>query len=455
MPKSQRGRGQVEKLRRWLFRRDWEKAETAIGQIPEGRLLPNLHVDQEKWSVLHVAAMVNAPPPLLEKILQVVDVSFCMQKDANGNNPLHKLCKSGTNIEAMRLLALAYPQALHEQNAEEEKTPFDMLLDEQKFNPSEIALIIADIAAAWTDGMYTTNSKGENLLHRAVPYCSKRGTDVARVILGAAPGLLETTDDAQATPIHCAARQKGPQASELISFLAHREGDCALDLEDCRGRTPLHEACSSGNREVIDVLVEKYPDALELEDESGMTPLALFRRRYRRHFTHYVNRHVTIADMSMTLLTRAPVRGNDAPSLHSLLRNEQCTLDIARFLIIALPDQALVKDETGDLPLHFICCIPNVDGTYYEQVVEALLTAYPAACRIPNHLGMLPLQLMVLSGKSWSNGMRLVFLEHPAAAMDLALNSYALCKLLERVGGDPTRDAMFRFLRDAPNLLQT
>jgi len=465
MPASQRGRDKVEKLRRALFRRNWEKAETVIRQIPEGRLLPSLYVDQEQWSVLHVAAMVNAPASLLQRILDVVDVNFCMQMDTNGNNPLHRLCKTGTDIDTVRLLALARPQAFHEMNTEDNRTPFDVLLAQERFSPDEIALLITDVANAWPDGMHTTNTIEENILHRAVPYCSRHGVEVARAILDAAPGLMERTDENGATPIHHTVRQKGTFTTPLARLLVNQDGDCALDLGDFSGRTPLHEACSTGTtkRDVIEILVAKYPDALELADESGMTPLAVFRRRYRRHSAHYVDRKVVIAEAAMTLISGAPTRCIDSPSLHQLLRNKHCTLDILRFLVTALSDQASAMDDNGDLPLHFVCSMPDADDVYYCDVVEPLLKAFPASCKIPNHDNYLPLELMARSGKTWNNGMRLIFLEHPAAVADLGLNSLALCTLLEELGRkrsssendgkQPAPDSMFRLLTGAPDLL--
>jgi hypothetical protein len=54
------------------------------------------------------------------------------------------------------------------------------------------------------------------------------------------------------------------------------------------------------------------------------------------------------------------------------------------------------------------------------------------------------------SGKSWSNGMRMVLLQHPAAVLDLELNRVARCALLAKVGSEGRPDALFRLLQDAP-----
>jgi ankyrin repeat protein len=470
MARSQRGRDKVEKLRRALFRYKWDMAETIIRQIPEGTRLPNIHVDQEQWSVLHVAAMVNAPARLFQKILTVADLEFCMQKDANGQNPLHRLCKGGGDIDAIRILALARPQSLFEMSTSNEGQliPFEyMLMDEEsppRFASQDIAMLISDIATVWPQGMFMSFAEGESLLHMAIPHCIRRNDlSLAKAILDAAPTLKESTDENGKTPIHHAVHfavcdkdypRLGHDVAPLIELLVNNGDESGLDLTDVSGRTPLHEACSKGmQRDVIEILVKKYPGALAMKDDKEMTPLAVFRRRRRRKFQ---GREVLMAaDVAMTLLTGKPLRCSDSPSLHFLLRNENCTMDIVRYLVTAMPGQASVKDENGDLPLHFIFSAQyhDTNSECAGDVVQQLLTAYPDACRITNHDGMLPFELMARSGSDWCRGMRLVFLHHPAAVVDLGLNRHSVYSLLERIGREETHDTMFRFLKDAPDLL--
>ena len=297
MARSQRGRDKVEKLRRALFRYKWDVAETIIRQIPEGTCLPNIHVDQEQWSVLHVAAMVNAPARLFQKIRTVVDLEFCMQMDANGQNPLHRLCKGGDNIDAIRLLALARPQSLFEMSTSNEGQliPFEyMLMDEDsppRFAAEDIAMLITDIAAIWPDGMFIRFAEGESLLHVVIPYCVRRNDRrLAKAVLDAAPALKESPDENGKTPIHHAVhfavcdkeypRLGNDSVVPLVELLVNDGDEGGLDLTDASGRTPLHEACSKGlQRDVIEILVRTYPGALEMKDNKEMTPLALFRRR--------------------------------------------------------------------------------------------------------------------------------------------------------------------------------
>lgn len=458
--RSQRGRDKVEKLRRALFRYKWDVAETIIRHIPERTCLPNIHVDQEQWSVLHVAAMVNAPAPLFQKILAVVDLEFCMQKDANGQNPLHRLCKGGNDFDSIRLLALARPQSLFEMSTSNEGAliPFYNLLRDEKypirFAVDDIAMLVTDIATVWPEGMFVRFSESENLLHMVIPYCVRRdGLSLVKAVLDAAPALKESPDENGKTPMHHAVLISGSDAVPAIELLVSDGDVCGLDLTDASGRTPLHEACTKGmQRDVIEILVKTYSDALEIKDNKEMTPLALFRRRLRK----YRGCQVMAADVALTLLTGKPLRCSDSPSVHVLLRNENCTMSIVRHLVTAMPGQASVKDENGDLPLHFIFSAQYHDANseHVGDAVQQLLYAYPDACKVTNHDGMLPFELMARSGNDWHRGMRLVFLQHPTAVLDLGLDMHSVCSLLERIGREETHDAMFRLLKDAPDLLQ-
>ena len=109
-------------------------------------------------------------------------------------------------------------------------------------------------------------------------------------------------------------------------------------------------------------------------------------------------------------------------------------MDIVRYLVTAMPGQASVKDENGDLPLHFIFSAQyhDTNSEHAGDVVQQLLCAYPDACRITNHDGMLPFELMARSGNDWRRGMRLVFLQHPAAMVDLGLDRHSSLFLIRK-----------------------
>jgi ankyrin repeat protein len=325
------------------------------------------------------------------------------------------------------------------------------------FDEVGIAQIIADAAEAWPDGVLYVNNNGRTLLHKAI-LASDSKTDVTllRTILAIHPESIEMTDLQGASATHVALRRDDGDGSVVERLELLREGG---GVQDSDGRTPLHQACYGVYpRDVIMILVANHPSALNIRDTHGMTPLDTFRRRHQYFLTkwnytgrHWDERYNDFADIFMTLLVRAPVYCSDSPSLHELLHNQACTPDIAKLLIYALRDQASLKDGNGNLPLHIVASRYSDNDFMYGKAIETLLEVYPAACQISNIEGTLPLQLMDRSGKSWSNGMRMVLLRHPAAAvLDLELNRVAICALLAKVGSEEKPDALFRLLKDAP-----
>jgi hypothetical protein len=127
-------------------------------------------------------------------------------------------------------------------------------------------------------------------------------------------------------------------------------------------------------------------------------------------------------------------------------------LDIAILLTRVLWDQTYLKDCNGNLPLHIVASFDPNDNEKYHHLILLSVNMNHAACRISNSEGTLPLQLMDRSGKSWRHGMKTLLFRHPAAVLDLGLNRYAMCALLERVGSEKP-DALFRLLVDAPALV--
>jgi ankyrin repeat protein len=438
-----------------------------LHSFPEG--LPNVYYSAPKrWTVLHAAALLDPPAHHLGQILRLVDIAFCSQPDESGNTPLSLICQSGNDLDAIRLLALAQPQDFFSMNANENgMSPCDVLIWRvhedhaiDGLNEAGIAQIIVDAAEAWPDGVLIVNYSGHTLLQRAIPFSLNKFTLVRR-ILEIHPGLMEMTDLQGATAIHVAARACDKYAGERLNLLLECGGSRALCVQDSNGRTPLHEACHCGaDRDVIATLVANHASALDVRDTVGMTPLETFRQHTQSFLANinYTSPYLAnngytydnLADIAVTLLTRAPVRCSDSPSLHELLRNQECTSQMAYLLTYALRDQTHLEDSNGSLPLHIVASIDSNNDFMYRKVVESLLEMYPAACQISNSERTLPLQLMDRSGKSWRNGMRMVLLQHPAAVLDLGLNHGAMCALMEKVGSEEKPDALFRLLVDAP-----
>jgi ankyrin repeat protein len=445
---------------------EWEELSTLLWEFPA--LLPNVHL-AARQTILHVAAMSAAPEGILRRLLEMVDKEFCCQPDKFGDTPLYLVCTGG-NPSTIRLLALERPQDFCRLNRAGE-SPCDKLMsrsDADDYNrelyESDIAEIITAVAGANPDGFDSVNREGECLLHRAIPH-SRSFEDfvLLRTLMSMMPELIHLADLNGATPVHRAAREDDEDAAERLKLLIKSGGLESLCLQDSDGRTPLHLACHwDSTREVIETLVASDPSALQVRDTNGMTPLDTFRQFHHSFLaqTDYNGDNwneetcIPIVDSSMTLLTGSPLRCTDSPSLHDLLRNQHCPLDITKLLIYALNYQIRVQDSNGNLPFHIVSLKLSDDRAMYIKVVEMSLRFHAKACQVSNDQGRLPLELMLRSGKTWNNGMKLVLLEHPAAVLDLGLNHDAMCNLMEKLGKEEKPDALFRLLRGSPELLQ-
>jgi ankyrin repeat protein len=491
-------------------RNNWEEVESLLNSFPVVPI-PNVYLWNRR-TVLHVIAKAGPPAYILRQILRMIDIDFCCQPDNSGNTPLALICSSlGRDLDAIRLLALDRPQDFFRPSQygrslcgffvsnPNRQSPCDKLMRRQsRFGPGfdevEIAQIIADAAEAWPDGVLHVPKNGGALLQRAIPFSySVNDFILIRTILAIQPESIEMTDSLGHCAIHDAAfaGADDDDGVKRLKLLLECGGSRALSRkQDTMGQTPLHVACFQFpfSRDIAMMLVANQPSALNVRDKYGMTPLERLRlnsdelrlngaiARVKDYtgldWDENLNK---LADTVITMLTGAPVYCSDSPSLHELLHNQECTPDIAKLLIYALRDQTSLKDGNGNLPLHIVASMySDHDIVYvkailetllhlplhiiasmysdndYGKAIEALLEVYPAACQISNSEGTLPLQLMDRSGKSWSNGMRRVLLQHPAAVLDLELNCVAICALLAKLGSEEKPDALFRLLKDVP-----
>jgi ankyrin repeat protein len=194
----------------------------------------------------------------------------------------------------------------------------------------------------------------------------------------------------QASAIHYALHlvDDDDDSAERLELLLECGGSHALCVQDSNEGTPLHQACDRGYpRDVIMILVANHSSALNVRATVGMTPLDRFRQNNQNFLTkynytgrHWEERYNELADTVITVLTGAPVYCSDLPSLHELLHNQEGTPDIAKFFICALRDQASLKDDNGNLPLHIVASRYSDNHIMYGKVIELLLEVYPAAC---------------------------------------------------------------------------
>jgi ankyrin repeat protein len=133
--------------------------------------------------------------------------------------------------------------------------------------------------------------------------------------------------------------------------------------------TTLHDACERQDTAEILVRTKVHPEEAVREDDRGATPL---------HIACWTNPPLSVVEALIQAFPGAiqdqDVHG-DTP-LHVALTNPETNPDVIQALLEACPSAASIPNKEGLYPLHKAC---RYGAT--EQVVNALLEAYPEALR--------------------------------------------------------------------------
>lgn len=149
------------------------------------------------------------------------------------------------------------------------------------------------------------------------------------------------------TPLHlaCVRGVHIESSYEVIKLLVQTFPE-ALEMKDSKGLTPLHRCCYSKNAsvDVIDLLSSKYPDALSLRDDDFCTPL-----------------------MSGVLAG--------------------ASMEVIQYLARACPESLHMRESHGRLPLHAACASTASSYSVFRHIVES----FPDGVTSPDAMGCLPL----------------------------------------------------------------
>lgn len=316
----------------------------------------------------------------------------CKSVDHRGRTPLHVACHHDASAEIITELIRAYPQAL-------------LQVGTTGMNPLHIVCSSDHASAEIIRVLLLEGTK----MHMAVPMCSMRDID---------------------------------------------------------HDTPLHSACRCGaSLDVLQLLMLVYPDAVNQRDYEGLTPLLrLWVREYVLLGDDVINGVKGKEDLvgelgeawkkTMLLLYCAyvgslkPLEGGVANSsrpfrtMHAVAAID-CPRRVVKIAAIVHRDQLMERDEDGMTPLLIAAQAPihkfqdishdgadledkledhlysDDDGTAdsempYEEdstvslpsVIDILMEAEPAASKLADSNGKLPLQHAIDSGKEWKQGVR-------------------------------------------------
>ena len=238
---------------------------------------------------------------------------------------------------------------------------------------------------------------------------------VIEALIAAYPDGPQMRDDQGMLPVHLACRNGASKGVVITLLNAFPE---SIRVKDRKGRTPLSfvEASQSQNREAVIVALRKFRNDLENKSSNNFSRSAgtssvapstrhssqetevdyehrtiLFRLVLKKEWTGAAQRSNSFPDEAGTWIVTKGFNGN----LRFLPLHKACVLNppenVVEALIAAFPDGPKSKDQDGWLPIHCACFYGASEGT-----VNTLLVANPKGAAVKDDEGRMPLHYACL-----------------------------------------------------------
>jgi len=215
--------------------------------------------------------------------------------------------------------------------------------------------------------------------------------DMVKMLVEAYPQAMLTTadDDIQSTPIHVVVSNSNiKNKCEIITQLLDSEPSSIRYVDD-QGRTLLARACGirgvDSLFEVIQLLLNAWPEALMIGDESGCLPVhCICCNSGLGDSTSLDLLHLLIDDDATSLRI---VDDYGFIPLHYAVFFNQST-DFCKELTGLYPQSVWAESSDGDLPIHFAAGGGRVD------IVRHLLKVCPESVHVTNNKGYLPIHMI-------------------------------------------------------------
>ncbi|CDP14768.1 unnamed protein product [Coffea canephora] len=342
---------------------------------------------------LHVAASFNNAatatfiahhcPPLITK------------KNINGDTPLHLTARAGyISISAELLDLWKYTSA---EGGDERQTEQENLL-----------------LRLW-------NEKGNTALHEAL---LNSHDQIARNFIKADPEVAFYLNNDQESPLYLAAKAG---SKECVSFIFSFPEALGKMIEQGKvGKSPVHAAISSRNKDVLDLMLQKAPEFIHLVDEKRRSPV------------HYAASMGYLEEVQL-ILDKFPHSangrdGNRFLPIHWASINGH--VSIIKEMLLHSPDPGELLDQKGRSILHFAA------KSGKHKVVSYMLKypAYEGLINMQDKRGNTPLHLAAMD---W----------HPKTVIALTWDSRVNVTVVNN-RGMTALDAAQYYLDNAPSFQQ-
>lgn len=326
---------------------------------------------------------------------------------------------------------------------------------------------------------------------------------VIQALMKAYPEAALEVGTSNMNPLHITCSSQHASAEVVRVLLAECSGLAKQmsAMRDVDGDTPLHAACRCGAPiEVLQLLLQANPEAVDERDYEGLTPLL---RLWVRYFVilgdHVIEGVKGPADLTgelgeawkkTELLLYCAYLGSLKPDpsgkifrpMHAASAID-CPRPVVKIATIVYKDQLLLRDESGMTPLLIASKTPvykvrdlsddgymledrihgddTDDEAAYEEdldtsqpsVIDILTEAAPSAASMVDPSGRLALHLAIDTGKRWHQGVKAILDAYPDALSHEDFVDGLIPFLQASTAQRPDTGTIFELLRRDPALL--
>ncbi|EJK58563.1 hypothetical protein THAOC_21302 [Thalassiosira oceanica] len=316
------------------------------------------------------------------------------------------------NLDIVRRLVETYPEALTNQDNESNRTPLlcacereDLSMDLVRLLVDPELSVLAQIGGYGDGKLPLEVLMDQNHLTKEKEWSPP--FEVVRYLIKSAPATITPSLMVNI----CRSRYV---TLETVKLIVETRPDVSLLDQQSDGMLPLHSLCLNDRKHddanssllpIIEYVVDLYPDAVTTRNRYGFLPIAYAVNTTLEitRFLYERNPDPLYQDMwGRSLLASACQNGGidtvkylfkytasqDEPLLHISLESDQTEM-----LFDLYPEAVAARNDEGRLPLHEFLSRDQfgTDAETFLEIVQFLVTQFPASLKLADHDGMLPL----------------------------------------------------------------